>query len=262
MAGIHDVEYKYLFSNRTIFRQLLETFVPEVWVKEADFEAAETLDKSYISDHFKATESDLLYKVPLRDSEVYIYILLGFQSTVPRFMALRVLHCLTSFYMDYVKSGSRIRKLPPIFPILLYNGEKRWTAPTSLETLIERPDLLGQFRISFEYFKIAENEFSQASLFKIRDIVSALFLTEAYYDVEVLRGELLELFDHEPDKHAVSLFLNWFQQVSDQGRYREIDPEALSHVYQNREEVQSMLVNAIARDRKKIYEKGLKKGKQ
>jgi predicted transposase YdaD len=92
---IHDVGYKYLFSNRTIFRQLLETFVPETWAREADFEAAETLDKSYISDHFKETESDLLYNVPLRDSEVYLYILLEFQSTVPRFMAL---HYLTSFY--------------------------------------------------------------------------------------------------------------------------------------------------------------------
>ena len=60
MAGIHDVGYKYLFSNRTIFRQLLETFVHEAWVKEANFEAAETLDKSYITDHFKETESDLL----------------------------------------------------------------------------------------------------------------------------------------------------------------------------------------------------------
>ena len=177
-------------------------------------------------------------------------------------MALRVLYYLTSFYMDYVKSGSRIRKLPLIFPIVLYNGERRWTAPTSLETLIDRPALLGRFGISFEYFKIAENEFTQASLLKIRNIVSALFLTEAYYDVEVLRGELLALFDHEPDKQAVSLLLNWFRQVSEQGRNREIDPEALSHVYQNREEVQSMLVNAIARDRKKMYEEGLKEGKQ
>ena len=168
--------------------------------------------------------------------------------------------------MDYVKSGRKIRKLPPIFPIVLYNGKRRWTAPTSLETLIERPDLLGQFGISFEYFKIAEMEFSQASLLKIRNIVSALFLTEAYYDVEVLREELMALFDHEPDKQAVSLFLNWFRQVSAQGRNREIDPEALSQVYQNREEVQSMLVNAIARDRKKMYEEGkqegLKEGKQ
>ena len=51
------------------------------------FEAAETLDKSYISDHLKEPEGDLLYNVPLRDSKVYIYILLEFQSTVPRFMA-------------------------------------------------------------------------------------------------------------------------------------------------------------------------------
>ena len=53
MARIHDVGYKYLFSNCTISRQLLETFVLEAWVREADFEAAETLDKSYIQEGLK-----------------------------------------------------------------------------------------------------------------------------------------------------------------------------------------------------------------
>ena len=42
--NIHDSGYKYLFSNRTFFRQLLETFVDEAWVREADFEPAETID--------------------------------------------------------------------------------------------------------------------------------------------------------------------------------------------------------------------------
>ena len=86
---IHDSGYKKLFSNRTIFRQLLETFVHEPWVAELDFSQAETLDKSFVADHYKATESDLIYKVKLRGRTVYIYLLLEFQSTVDRFMAIR-----------------------------------------------------------------------------------------------------------------------------------------------------------------------------
>ena len=36
--NIHDSGYKKLFSNRTIFRQLIETFIHEAWVKELNFE--------------------------------------------------------------------------------------------------------------------------------------------------------------------------------------------------------------------------------
>jgi len=35
--NIHDGGYKTLLGNRTIFRQLIETFVDELWVKDLDF---------------------------------------------------------------------------------------------------------------------------------------------------------------------------------------------------------------------------------
>ena len=57
--NIHDSGYKKLFSNRTIFRQLLETFVNQEWVHSLDFDTCEPLDKSFISEHYKETESDL-----------------------------------------------------------------------------------------------------------------------------------------------------------------------------------------------------------
>ena len=80
-ASVHDSGYKRLFSNHTIFRQLLETFVAEPWVKELDFSRCETVDKSFISEHYKETESDLLYRVGLHEQEVYIYVLMEFQSS-------------------------------------------------------------------------------------------------------------------------------------------------------------------------------------
>jgi len=42
-VNIHDSGYKKLFSNRTILRQLLETFIDEAWVKDLNFAECETI---------------------------------------------------------------------------------------------------------------------------------------------------------------------------------------------------------------------------
>jgi predicted transposase/invertase (TIGR01784 family) len=262
MPDVHDSGYKILFANRTIFRQLIETFVPEPWVKEADFDKAEKIDKSFVTEDYQKTESDLIYKVPLRGKTVYIYMLLEFQSTVDRFMGLSVPGYLVDFYRDYLKERRRVKYLPPVFPIVLYNGDRRWTAPTRMEELIEGYDLLGRFGVSFEYFKIAENEFSRESLLKIRNIVSTLFLAEAHYDLAALTVELLALFDREADKQAVSLFLNWFRQLAVHGRIEAEDYEALSEVYHDREEVHSMLIKALEREKRQIFEEGREEGRE
>lgn len=106
-------------------------------MKDLDFSQCETLDKSFITDHYKETESDLIYKLKLRRKTVYIYVLLEFQSKVDRFMVLRVLFYILSFYMDYTANYKRIKKLPAIFPIVLYNGKRKWSAPTRISDLIE-----------------------------------------------------------------------------------------------------------------------------
>ena len=260
--NIHDSGYKKLFSNRTIFRQLIETFVNQEWVHSLDFDTCEPLDKSFISEHYKETESDLIYKIQFHDREVYIYILIEFQSTVDPFMALRVLNYITNFYMDFLVNNSSVKKLPAVFPVVLYNGEARWTAPVNLSELIEQTPPLGAFGLDFQYFLIAENQYSQEALLKIRNIVSTLFLAESYYDVDVLEVELLNLFSLESDKQAVSLFLNWFRQLAVHGRLESDDYESLESIYRTEEEVKTMLVTALERERQQIFQNGLREGEQ
>ena len=79
----------------------------------------------------------------------------------------------------------------------------------------------------FRYFKIAENEYSPAQLLQIRNIVSTLFLAETQYDLDLLKTELLNLFNREEDKAAISLLLNWFKQLVVHGRREAIDYEEL-----------------------------------
>jgi len=114
---------------------------------------------------------------------------------------------------------------------------------------------------NFEYFKIAENAYSKEELLRIRNIVSTLFLAESYYDIDLLQDELLALFERESDREAVSLFLNWFKQLSEHGRIEKVDYKSLEKIYTNKEEVRSMLINALEKERKEIFKKGKIEGK-
>ena len=177
-------------------------------------------------------------------------------------MALRVLNYITNFYMDYIANHKQIKKLPAVFPIVLYNGEDRWTAPINLSDLIEQTPSLGAFRLAFQYFLIAENQYSQQALLKIRNIVSTLFLAESHYDVDVLEAELLNLFSSETDRGAVSLFLNWFKQLALHGRIASEDNESLETIYRNEEEVRTMLITALEKEKQQIYHNGHVEGKR
>jgi predicted transposase/invertase (TIGR01784 family) len=86
------------------------------WVKELDFNSAETIEHSFISEAYRETESDLIYKLKLNGQDVFIYVLLEFQSSVDRFISVRILNYITSLYVSLIKSGQIKEKLPPSIP--------------------------------------------------------------------------------------------------------------------------------------------------
>ena len=257
--NVHDSGYKLLFSNRTIFRQLIETFVDAPWVKAADFSRCEPVDKSFVSDEYRQRESDLIYRVALRGQELYIYVLIEFQSTVDRFMVVRVLNYLTSFYLDYVRANRHVRRLPPIFPLVLYSGDRRWTAAADVADLIDGIELLGPYRPSFRYYKLAENEFSAEHLLAIGNIVSTLFLAEQDVAIDTTVAALVDLFEREEDKQAVSILVNWFRQVITHGRIDPADQAALATTLQSIEEVTNML-RTFTREKQAEFERGRQEG--
>lgn len=256
---VHDFGYKRLFSNVAIFRQLLESFVDEPWVQDLDFSTAETVEHSFVSDDYKETESDLIYHIQLKGQDVLIYLLLEFQSKVDRFIAVRMLNYITSLYLSLLNSGQVKGKLPPVYPILLYNGDPKWTAPESIAETIDHYELLGEFGMGFKYLKIAENEYSTESLLAIDNIVSTLFLAENHYQLEALGQELLNLFEKE-DRIAVSLFLNWFKMLAVDGRIDSTNYQAFEKIYTNATEVKHMFVNAISEKDKRLIAEGEARG--
>ncbi|MFN8577007.1 MAG: Rpn family recombination-promoting nuclease/putative transposase [Candidatus Sericytochromatia bacterium] len=253
---IHDYGYKKLFSNKTIFKQLMQTFVNESWVNDIDYENTKALDKSFISENYKNTEGDLIIETKLNNKDFYVYILLEFQSSVDKFMSLRILNYITNFYMDLLNNNKELKELSPVFPMMLYNGDDKWTAPINISELIQENELLGEYKLNFKYFKLAENDFKSEDLLKIKNIVSTLFLAEVEYDLELITNEMLNLFEKEEDKQAVSIFLNWFRILSKNGKIVEEDYKEMESLYKDKGEVSSMLVTAINNEKQKLINIG------
>ena len=75
---------------------------------------------------------DLLWRIRFRDGRrLYLMLLLEFQATVDRAMAARMLTYTGLLYERLAADGALRRRgtLPPVLPVVIYNGRRRWTAP-------------------------------------------------------------------------------------------------------------------------------------
>ncbi len=261
--NIHDSGYKFLFSMVAFFQQLVTTFVEENWVKQLDFSRAILLDKSFVSADYEESEADLLWQVPLKGSDrfLYFYLLLEFQSTVPRLMALRVGQYLLSAKSDLQRLHNNATILPQIFPIVLYNGKERWTAPARLSELEEKAVEMGEYGIEVHYLPIIENSYPLDQLLKNVNLVSTLFMAEAHYDRQRLIQQLFSLYEQN-DPLAVSALANWFQQMTIHKRIPAEDYELLKKEYRSKEELQAMIVEAILKEEEEIRKDSEARGKK
>jgi len=70
---------------------LLHGFVHEDWVQHLDFDSLEKVSGTYVTDVVRDREDDVIWKVRWRQDWLYVYLLIEFQSTVGRYMAVRIL---------------------------------------------------------------------------------------------------------------------------------------------------------------------------
>ena len=177
----HDSGYKHLFSHPELVRDLLKGFVHEEWVGELDFTTLERVAGSYVSDDLRERIDDMVWRVRFKNRWVYVYLLLEFQSTVDPFMAVRLLTYLGLLYQDLIardalKSGDR---LPPVLPLVLYNGRPRWSAPLEIGELIEPvPGGLEAYRPAFRHLVLEERHYTEEALAPLRNLAAALFRLE------------------------------------------------------------------------------------
>ncbi|POZ53692.1 Rpn family recombination-promoting nuclease/putative transposase [Methylovulum psychrotolerans] len=267
--ALHDKGYKRLFSNKVIFRQLIESFVLEDWVQNCDFSQCQRVDKSFVSEHYKETESDLIYQVKFKgSSNAYIFLLTEFQATAPWYMAIRMLNYVGNFYMDWLRDNPQKQDLPPIFPLVLYNGNPKWTAATDFASLLGANHILGKYTPQLHYCLIDESQYDLENLRQMGNLVSTLIIAERCTDIATINQAFLALYDkYDPlgseEKQPFMDLLNWFiqlilrEKVSGDG-YQEL----VNTIYDSKEKVANVLTETLAKYGQNFYVKGREEGLQ
>ena len=139
---MHDAAYKDLFSHPRMVRDLLRGFAAKGWSDKLDFETLEKLPADYVSDDLRQRRGDSVWRVRFRgESWLYLLVMLEFQSTVDPFMAVRVLAYTGLLYQDLIRRRAldETGKLPPVLPVVLYNGDSEWSGATDVRELIAEP---------------------------------------------------------------------------------------------------------------------------
>jgi hypothetical protein len=202
----HDSLYRRLFDNPDMVGELLREFVAGPWLDDLDLGGMTRENATFHAGTGDRRESDMVWRVPRRDGgDTYLLLLLEFQSTSDHWMALRVLVYAGLLWQHLVneKRLPRDGQLPPILPVVLYKGDRRWAAPLALHELVglQGDSPLWQWQPAMRYQIVDEGAFPEDDLAGRDALLALLFRLESSPDpaqVVVLTDAVLAWFQGHP----------------------------------------------------------------
>jgi len=119
----HDRFTRSLMTNPKVVEEFFKVNLPKDIQKAIDFSSLELQKDSFIDDHLKLQIADLLYSVKFNGQPGFIYLLIEHASTPDPLLPFRMLKYMVSIMNHHLKARSG-NKLPFIYPMILYTGEK------------------------------------------------------------------------------------------------------------------------------------------
>ncbi len=138
---ISDSIYRRLYGFARVVEDLLRSlFGAEL---DADYGTLEKLPAEYVGNLFQQRRGDAAWRLRARGAAggwLHVLVMLEFQSTTDAAMALRVLEYTALLYGLLLRSGRAAPgALPPVLPVVLYNGDAPWRRAVEMRDLIAAP---------------------------------------------------------------------------------------------------------------------------
>lgn len=258
----YDTGYKRLFSHPEMVADLLTGFVNEPWVKDVQLDTLEKISGTFVSEDFRERESDVIWRLRFREEWLYVYLLLEFQSTVDRWMALRIAVYVGLLYQELLRRNDLTSsgQLPPVLPIVLYNGERPWTAPRDvIDLVVDVPGGLEAYRPQWRYLLLEEREYRNADLAGMRNLAAALFRLENSVtpaDVRVVIDALRQWLKEPRQAELARCFVDWLREVLLPKRMPDAEPPQLNDL----REARTLLAERVKEWTRKWRQEGLEQG--
>ncbi|MEG3081174.1 Rpn family recombination-promoting nuclease/putative transposase [Halomonas sp. 5021] len=267
----HDTGYKELFSYPEFVQQLIEGFAPAEIARLMDFSTLKSHSGSYITPLFEEKIEDVVWSVNVNwqgmAQEVYLYILLEFQSSVDRTMPVRLMHYAACFYSELLKQKviTPGQGLPPVFPVVLYNGSERWSASLDLYDMImpEPPGLLQVYQPRMRYYLVDEGRYTYEQLGLVQSPLSGVFgIEKASTNRQGLQqavDRIVAIIQADPHKERIDKIITRWLKRHLQRLGAEVDLNQLNSLVEDKDMLAENLENWAQQERQEGEKLGIEK---
>jgi predicted transposase/invertase (TIGR01784 family) len=229
--------------------------VEEPFVASLTVEDLQAIDKSFISEEMINRESDIIYRVKKEGLEIYILVLVEFQSAPDATMPVRLLSYIMRLY-EQLLANKQPLPLPPIFPLVLYNGAEPWRVADQIADVIAHrisEDLIPRFR----YLTIRERDIPEEKLIALNNLVAAAMYMEKLEDGDALAAALDRIVEMVRNEELIDIqrFVAWARKV-----FGRPETEVLKTRIQSLSEVRPMLAQLADKLREEGREEGREQG--
>jgi len=141
ITNAHDQFFRTAMADKRVARDFLMAWLPNELCQSVDFDRLEIQPRSHINDVRKESAVDVLFKTVIEGHEAYLYLLLEHQSTPDRLMPFRMLKYICNIIDHHLKTHDTKddKKIPLIYPLVIYHGKRKYPFSTDLSDLIDAP---------------------------------------------------------------------------------------------------------------------------
>ena len=214
----HDASYKNFFTHSRTVEDTLRAAAGDI-ARHLDFATLERLPDSFVTEHLgQRPHTDMLWRIgTTAGGWVYILILLEFQSTVDRRMALRMMDYTTTIWRQLGKEDlGPGGEYPFVLPIVIYNGERRWTAARDVADLLAPvpEELLGyQPRQRYLLIEIRAQDLASLAPDNVLAMIARFEQAPTAKALEELAGSLADWRETIGVPELAGVFVAWITQV-------------------------------------------------
>ncbi len=232
IASPHDAFFRESFGRREIAVDFLRCQLPTALLDEIDLGTLEISKDTYVASDLRSAYSDLVYRVRHRDGPLSVYLLFEHKSSPEHWTLLQLLRYIAAEGDAYRKQHPEARNLPPVYPLVIYHGQRAWQVPASFHALVEPlPPALSPFVPQFTYSLHDLSERTDAEL--KGDVLTRL-----------VQLALRWIFAAEPIERLRDL-LGLIEQVQDRATAVEILESLLRYYVQGTQQVDEGDVRAL-----------------
>lgn len=234
----HDAFVKAMLADLRRAEELIRHSLGALAASFLDFTTLAPEPGSFVDEALRERHVDRLFSVQLRGLPARVYVLYEHKSAPERWLGLAVLAYEVQIWQALLKAEPTRDKLPPIFSIVIFHGEKGLRLGTHFQALVDLPadapaslwELVPEFRFALTDLSPAASAVVVPGALRASTelMLSALQLARSDRDLaQLVRGwrRLVRDVWREPDgAAALDLVFRYIAEVRDL-RDRDISEE-------------------------------------